>query len=67
MTVAARAAALLVLTMYLLSACAQTYPSCQQQPSLIEASLPEGCRVQWEGPNGGAYFVCNDRRKGFAG
>lgn len=51
----------------LLSACAQSYQSCPLQPEAPSVTLPEGCRVQWEGQQGGAYIACDDGRVGFVG
>jgi len=51
----------------LLSACAQSNRTCPLQPVAPSFTLPEGCNVQWEGQQGGAYFTCDDGRVGFVG
>ncbi|UUV08546.1 MULTISPECIES: hypothetical protein [unclassified Ruegeria] len=48
-----------------LAACAPRPKLCPLQPPQPEYALPQGCRVQWEGADGGAYFICEDGREGF--
>ena len=48
-----------------LAACAPRPKLCPLPPPQPDYALPQGCRVQWEGADGGAYFICEDGREGF--